>query len=206
MMIEPEQYGQFQEELREISQLRHRVFAQRLSWVESRGGCEIDEYDSHSPTYLAYCDPVLGMIACVRMLPTTGPYMLKGTFPQLLGGIDPICEVDVCEASRFCVDTDRIRERSSALLTKVTSGLFLAMVEFGLHRGCQGIVTVTDLRVERLVRMAGWPTRRLSDPMPVGSTDAVAILGAINIEVLHRMRGRAKDQRLKLYKSISAAA
>ena len=36
------------------------------------------------------------------------------------------------------------------------------------------IVTVTDARMERILRRAGWPLRRIGKPRPLGSTVAVA--------------------------------
>jgi acyl homoserine lactone synthase len=206
IMIEQNSYNDFQDDLREIKELRHRVFVERLSWVGSVGGQEEDQYDALNPTYIAYRDPVLGMVACVRMLPTVGKYMLKNTFPQLLSGVAPISDERVYESSRFCVDTARLLEARPELVAKITSGLFLAMVEFGLARGCAGIVTVTDLRVERLVRIAGWPAVRIGSPQRIGDTDAVAVLGDVSTDALGKMRARAKDQRVKLFQPIIVAA
>ncbi|WP_245261463.1 acyl-homoserine-lactone synthase [Mesorhizobium sp. L103C131B0] len=38
------------------------------------------------------------------------------------------------------------------------------MIEFGLSRCLSQIVTVTDLRMERILRRAGWPLVRVGDP------------------------------------------
>jgi acyl homoserine lactone synthase len=48
------------------------------------------------------------------------------------------------------------------------------MIEFGLARSLIDIVTVTDVRVERILRRAGWPLRRISEPSAIGDTKAVA--------------------------------
>lgn len=48
------------------------------------------------------------------------------------------------------------------------------MVEFGLSRQLTDIVTVTDVRMERILRRAGWPLRRIGIPSTIGNTLAVA--------------------------------
>jgi N-acyl-L-homoserine lactone synthetase len=40
--------------------------------------------------------------------------------------------------------------------------LFAGMIEFGLSRQLTDIVSVTDARMERILRRAGWPLRRMS--------------------------------------------
>jgi acyl homoserine lactone synthase len=48
------------------------------------------------------------------------------------------------------------------------------MGEFGLMHGLTHIVTVTDIFVERIVRRAGVPWRRIHDPQRIGNSLAVA--------------------------------
>ncbi len=48
------------------------------------------------------------------------------------------------------------------------------MIEFGLSRSLIDIVTVTDVRIERILRRAGWPLRRIGEPRAIGDTKAVA--------------------------------
>ncbi|MDZ7811093.1 MAG: acyl-homoserine-lactone synthase [Arhodomonas sp.] len=70
-----------------IYRFRHRVFHQRLGWeVSSARGREMDEYDDLDPVYIAYRRSAEEVIGTFRLLPTTGPYMLRDVFPQLLRG------------------------------------------------------------------------------------------------------------------------
>lgn len=52
--------------------------------------------------------------------------------------------------------------------------LFAGMIEFGLSRRLSQIVTVTDLRMERVLRRAGWPLAGIGEPHTIGATGAVA--------------------------------
>ncbi|WP_275190606.1 acyl-homoserine-lactone synthase [Bradyrhizobium sp. CSA112] len=48
------------------------------------------------------------------------------------------------------------------------------MIEAVRSALADSIVTVTDTRMERIPRRAGWPLRRIAAPQQVGSTMAVA--------------------------------
>lgn len=204
--IEAHNYSAFRGELDEIAQLRHRVFVDRLDWVSGVQGREVDSFDALNPVYLSYRHPVAGVVACVRLLPTTGGNMLRDTFPFLLDGAAvPSCEL-VYESSRFCVDTVRLKQLAPDDIPSVTAGLLASMLEFGLARGLSSIVTVTDLRVERIVRHAGWVTRRLGSSSMVGDTRAVAIEGGVSQRALRAVRDRIGDHSVRLHIPAVAAA
>lgn len=139
-----------------MHRLRRKVFKDRLDWqVSTTGDLEMDRYDTLDATYLVVADrgSVLG---CVRMLPTTGPNMLANTFPELLDGGTAPCSDLIAESSRFCVDTDLTDITTDGGLRRATFMLFAAMLEWGDARGLSSIATVTDLRMERILRRAGW--------------------------------------------------
>jgi acyl homoserine lactone synthase len=160
--------------------LRRKVFKDRLDWsVAITGDLEIDRYDTLDATYLVVADrgAVLG---CVRLLPTTGPNMLADTFPELLDGAPAPSSNQIAESSRFCVDTELTDATTEGGLRRATFMLFAAMLEWGEARGLTSIATVTDLRMERILRRAGWALQRLGQPRRIGST--VAVAGLLPIE------------------------
>ena len=174
-LITPECFGEFKDELAAMHRLRRRVFEERLGWdVEIIGDQEIDSFDSHHPTYLVQCDRAGRVSGCVRMMCTTGPTMLRDVFPQLLQGVEmPECEF-VWECSRFALDFDEPSPSGRGGISIATYELFAGMVEFALSQGMKEIVTVTDVRLERLSRRASWGLRRIAPPMKIGETMAVA--------------------------------
>lgn len=171
-----------------MHRLRRKVFKDRLDWsVSTTGDLEIDAYDTMDATYLIVADrgAVLG---CVRLLPTTGPNMLADTFPELLdGALAPRCS-NIAESSRFCVDTKATEATTDGGLRRATFMLFAAMLEWGEARGLASIATVTDLRMERILRRAGWTLQRLGNPQRIGSTVAVAGLLPIEVSALEAIR------------------
>ncbi|TIX96410.1 MAG: autoinducer synthesis protein, partial [Mesorhizobium sp.] len=83
LTVSPDLYGRHQSFLKQMYRLRAAVFGGRLEWdVSGTAGEERDRYDDYKPTYvLAINEP--GMVAgCARLLPASGPTMLKYIFPE----------------------------------------------------------------------------------------------------------------------------
>src|SRR3546814_20787216 len=97
---------------------------------------------------------------------------LSETFTALLDGGAVPADPAVWESSRFALDVgwgDSSRARG---LARATDELLAGMIEFSLSRRLTGIVTVTELRMERILRRAGGPLQRLGRPTPIDLGDA----------------------------------
>lgn len=175
LLIRPDCYTEFADELEEMHRLRHRVFKDRLEWdVSVDDGYELDTFDALGrPHYLLLKGPTGRIDGCVRLLPTTGPTMLRDSFSMLLGDCRAPEDARIWESSRFALDVPTSAPKQAGIAL-ATYELFAGIIEFGLSRDLCSIVTVTDLRVERILRRAGWPLERLSDPRTIGNTRAVA--------------------------------
>ena len=188
-LITPESYGAFTEELADMHRLRYRVFKERLGWdVETSGDMEVDSFDGLRPAYLLLRGHDSRLLGCVRLLPSTGPTMLNETFPALSPtGRIPGTE-DVWESSRFALDVHREGAEAAKGVAIPTYELFAGMVEFGLARSLTRILTVTDIRMERILRRAAWPLDRIGPPREIGKTMAVAGYLAVSREALRVLR------------------
>jgi acyl homoserine lactone synthase len=175
-----------------MHRLRGRVFKERLDWdVSVTGGLEFDRYDTFKPTYLLALEQ-REVVGCVRLLPTTGRNMLADTFPVLLDGHAAPNAPRIWESSRFCVDTKNVTATAENGLRETTYLLFAAMIEWGQQLHLQAIATVTDLRMERILRRAGWHLDRLGEPRQIGATKAVAGLLPITNDALGAIRAAGK--------------
>lgn len=187
-LITPNRYGAFVQELAEMHRLRYRVFKERLGWdVEVGGDMEIDAFDARQPVYLLQKDDDGCLQGCVRLLPTTGPTMLNDTFPALLDGQPAPASQTIWESSRFGVDLGAGQTKAASGIALATHELFAGMIEFGLMQRLTDIVTVTDVRMERILRRIGWPLRRLGRPRSIGSTIAVAGYLSVSNETLDHL-------------------
>lgn len=175
-----------------MHRLRGRVFKERLDWdVSVAGGLEIDQYDALKPIYLLALER-RNVVGCVRLLPTTGPNMLADTFPVLLDGHAAPRAARIWESSRFCVDTRNVAATAENGLREATYLLFAAMIEWAQERDLHAIATVTDVRMERILRRAGWHLDRLGAPRQIGATKAVAGLLPVTHEALGAIRAAGK--------------
>lgn len=50
---------------------------------------------------------------------------------------------------------------------QATLTMFAGIIEWSMANGYDEIVTATDLRFERILNRAGWPLRRLGEPVEI---------------------------------------
>lgn len=183
------EYGAQLDLLAGMHRLRYRVFKDRLSWTVSvTGDKEIDRYDGIGPTYILVVSAARDVLGAVRLLPTLGPHMLADTFPDLLQGTPVPRSETYLEASRFCVDTVAAEATGSGGLNRVTMLLLWGVADWSLATGAEAITAVTDLRMERILRRAGWPMVRLGPALEIGVTTAVAGILDVSPPVVGRLR------------------
>jgi N-acyl-L-homoserine lactone synthetase len=188
-LITQQSYGEFAEAIIEMHRLRYRVFKERLDWdVHISGDMEIDAFDALHPAYLLQRAEDGQIRGCVRLLPSSGPTMLRDTFPVLLAGQPAPASSTIWESSRFSLDVSSDAPKAASGLARATLELFAGVIEFGLSRGLTDIVTVTDVRMERILRRATWPLRRVGEPKRLGVTMAVAGYLEISFDSLANVR------------------
>jgi acyl homoserine lactone synthase len=188
-LITPPTYGAFADDLAEMHRLRYRVFKVRLDWdVKVEGDLERDHFDDLHPVYLLQRDRDGRVCGCARLLPTLGPTMLRDVFPALLHGEPMRASPAIWESSRFALDVPDDAPKAAGGIAVGTYELFAGLVEFGLAMGLREVVTVTDARLERILRRASWPLRRIGEPIRIGNTLAVAGFLEISGRALLRLR------------------
>jgi acyl homoserine lactone synthase len=164
--------------------LRSRIFGDRLGWNVTRtNGRELDEFDGFEPTYILALSQSDNVIGCARLLSTTGPTMLERVFPQLLSTHSLAGHTSMTESSRFCVDTALREEAGGGGIHAATLAMFAGILEWCLLKGHTEIATATDIRLERILRRAGWPMRRLGEPVMINETMSVA--GVLPVNATH---------------------
>ncbi|WP_409187890.1 acyl-homoserine-lactone synthase [Bradyrhizobium sp. RDM4] len=205
-LITADYYGDLLDAVTEMHRLRYRVFKERLAWdVQFSGDMEIDEFDAFHPAYLIQRASDNRVQGCVRLLPSTGPTMLRDTFPLLLDGSPAPANPAIWESSRFALDLQHDTPKVTHGLATATYELFAGMIEFGLSRQLTEIVTVTDARMERILRREKWPLRRIGAPRALGNTLAVAGYLEVSIESLTRVRAAGCLQEPVLWAPVALA-
>jgi acyl homoserine lactone synthase len=155
--------------------LRYRIFHERLSWeVRVAQGLEYDDFDDESSLYIVgYREETGEVDAAWRNRPTTEPYMLKNTFPQLLDRPAPESAA-TWEVSRFAViNTPYLDETGAGTFGRLTRELVAHTVVVGVRYGISNFIWVTSLGVERMARKLGYHVERWGRPQMIGKVNCV---------------------------------
>lgn len=181
--------------LEDMFRLRARVFAGRLGWdVEVSNGMEIDEFDMLDPVYLLGFDDEYNVISCVRLLQTTGPHMLSDVFSDILQGEPPLRAPTVWEATRFCVDTERLgmNHRGKGAVARATSEMMSAIFDYARRCGILDIIGVVDPVMNRVLKRSdNAPYDYVGATVQMGKTKAMAALLDCTEERIARVRAFA---------------
>ena len=180
-----------EELLRSMHRLRARVFDERLGWdVRVEGGEERDMFDLLDPTHVLSVDDDGEVVGCMRLLQTTGPHMLADVFAPLLDGEPPLRSSRLWEATRFCVDTERLSDRRGRRsISHVTAEVMIGAFEYGLDAGISDAVAVIDPVMHRVMKRSGnAPSDYLGRPTRMGKVMAMAVLMDVTEERVARLR------------------
>jgi acyl homoserine lactone synthase len=162
-------------DLDKMFRLRFRMFRERLGWdVSSTDGREHDSFDALEPLYVLAKEGS-AVVGCWRMLPTTGPNMLRDTFPELLAGTPAPDDERIWELSRFAVDTSNAVHSGGFGLSAVPIVMMRDAVIYARSQGVEVFVTVTTVAIERLLRQIGLKPRRLGPVIDIGVERTVAL-------------------------------
>jgi acyl homoserine lactone synthase len=182
--------GRYVNNLYQMHRLRKAVFKDRLGWdVTVSGELEVDDYDGLDSSYLLSINRHGTVDGCVRLLPTTGPNMLRDIFPSLVTKAAVPCGERVWEASRFAVSGNTAT--AEAGLSQTTYDLLIGVLSFGLSNGISTIACVVDVRMERILRWAGWQLERLGPARRIGNTVAMAGQLDVSAQILRQLEARA---------------
>lgn len=177
--------------LDDMYRLRARVFGDRLGWdVKVVDGMERDAFDDLDPAYIIGLDDEGRVISCVRALQTLGPHMLSDVFSNILDGEPPLRSATIWEATRFCVDTERLRRgRGVGTISHATCELNIGALEYAIESGITDVIAVVDPRMDRVLRMSGnGAYDYLGKTVDMGKVHALAGLLDCTEERLARVR------------------
>lgn len=128
---------------------------------------EIDAYDHEFSHYLVSCSES-EVIGGVRLTSSIHPNLTYETFNQFFGDIRmPRC-VSLLESSRFGLEVQSGMQSSN--IRNATLDLFCGMLKMALSYGFENIITVVDVRMERIIGLSGWEIKRVSDLVQIGDT------------------------------------
>ncbi|MFZ0604761.1 MAG: acyl-homoserine-lactone synthase, partial [Roseiarcus sp.] len=168
-LIEGSYASFFPKEIDAMFRNRAETFSDRLGWeVVVKDGRERDAFDDANPLYLVSVDPDTEEYwGSLRLLPTTGPNMLRDVFPQLLDG-GYIESATIWESSRICAAAAPGQPERSKSVNYVLSELILGIGEVAVAAGLTQVVSVFDTRIFRVLKAAGCNPQIIGTPQRIG--------------------------------------
>jgi N-acyl-L-homoserine lactone synthetase len=175
--IEGSRASKFPKEMDAMFRNRALTFSERLGWdVTVSDGRERDVFDDANPLYLVSVDPRTHEYwGSLRLLPTTGPNMLRDVFPYLLDEGEYIESATIWESSRICaVAVDGQPQRSRNGVNFVLSELIAGIGEVAILAGLTQIVSVFDARIYRVLKAVGCNPQLIGKPRRIDGTMSYA--------------------------------
>lgn len=176
--------AQFPQLIDSMHRLRKSVFHERLKWdVPISGDWEIDDFDREDPLYVLVVDAQGAVQGSLRLLPTTGPNMLRDVFSAITQVSGQVENPFVWESSRFCIRfSDNKDQRETTTISKATVELIAGMGEVGLLAGLDHVVTVYDAFLRRIIRQTGCNETLVGQPVRFGRVQTYA--GLFDIDAI----------------------
>lgn len=192
-MIEVIQVGQAGKTklLFSMHRLRKKVFQDRMKWSVhvTKNGLEIDQFDISDAVYLLAVDHEERVRGSWRLLPSTGPTMIRDIWSQSLSSNPMPSRNDVWEASRFSVDTEgSVNEGGLNSVGQVTGELFLGLTELCLANNIKHIFTLYDARIARLLKRLDCSPSVISQKFKIDSHDSQTGRFDITIDMLRKIQ------------------
>jgi acyl homoserine lactone synthase len=183
-----------------MHRLRHQVFNERLHWnLKTFKALEVDQFDNNHSDYIIAEDNAGNIIGCWRLLSTTKKYMLKEVFHFMLGDEVLPKSDKIWELSRFAIAD---KESVQYILSETTVYMIKEIIAFALRKEISAYITVTSIGVERLMKSAGMPLKRIGIKKPIAIDGIKSVLCIIPI---NKQFISATDSLMKKYESSKLA-
>lgn len=193
--------------IRAMFELRTEVFHERLGWeVILTDGLEIDRFDLADPLYLLSVDEYGKLKGSLRLLPTTGPNMLRDVFNILMPEGESIESPLIWESTRFCVSKEALAERTPNRVNQTTAELLSGLFEIAQKAGLNSIVSVYDAMMKRILDRAGCHAEIIGEPHHIGKVLTYAGLFEVSDAMIARIQAAGGIKKSVLSKNISILA
>ncbi|CAB3803151.1 acyl-homoserine-lactone synthase [Pararobbsia alpina] len=157
---------------------RYEIFVRRLGWKlpTSTGKltAEWDEFDDGATVHVVALSPARRVYGCARLMPTTGRYLLKDVFPELLGSEPPPASTTLWELSRFAGTAPKSHDRHASEDGAPGMQLFAYALALAASFGATDVVGVVSRSIERLYRRSRLNLQRIYPDVTARNASIVA--------------------------------
>ncbi len=190
VIVPGSEVDQHRELMNRVYRFRHSIFVEEKGWEDLRqpDGLERDQFDRKA-TIHQICLRDGEIIGYQRLLPTTGPHLLKSVLRDLCHKKPPRGP-KIFEWTRFCVAPGHreFRPSPTSAFLELTQGV----VEWGIAHGIDTVTVAIDWRLMVLAMQLRFFVRPLGFPKRIGKEEIVALRMSFNhktLATLHEARG-----------------
>jgi acyl-homoserine lactone synthase len=176
----------YEQQIEQMFRMRHRIYVERRKWVDLArpDKREVDQFDNEDATYLLGIDDTGEVYAGLRLVPTTGPHLIRDVFPHAVQW-GPIPQAKhILEFTRYFVG-----RRQPGITSRQTAGnLLCAMFEYGLARSISHFSLLCDSFFLPHMLECGWSVRPLGRPLPYPEGECIAVLFEVSLQAIEGTR------------------
>ena len=179
----------FSEQVEEMFRIRHAVYVEGRGWraLERPDGREVDQFDTDAAAYLLSLDEQDGaVLGGVRLMPTTGPHLMRDVFPHIVTWGRVPNDNRIYEMTRLFL----WRRPGSEKRLQAVGEILCATLEFSLARRLSHISVVCDTFFLPRLLDNGWTVHPLGLPTQYEEGSCIAVLLEVSPEQLERQRAR----------------
>ena len=188
-LIDRRNRAAFASQIEEMFRIRHRVYVDGRGWqaIARPDKREIDQFDTDDAVYLLGVGPDGRVYSGVRLMPTTGPHLMRDVFAHTVTWGRIPSDPRIFELTRYFIWGDVHGD----LRRQWVRSIFCAVVEFALANNLTHISTVSDtFFIPRLLE-GGWKMHHLGLPTEYPEGVCASVLLEVTPQRLSEMRARA---------------
>jgi len=188
-LIDRRNRAAFGAQFEEMFRIRHSIYVEARGWkaIARPDRREIDQFDTDAAVYLLGLGPQGEVTSGVRLMPTTGPHLMRDVFSHTVTLGQVPCDPRVYEITRYFVWGEMRGDERRKAVTEVFCGLF----EYAVARNLTQMSVVCDtFFLPRLIE-AGWKVHHLGLPTEYAEGVCAAILLEVSPQRLADVRARA---------------
>ena len=166
--------------------VRYDLYVKSRGWkaLDRPDGREVDQFDTDDATYLIWADGE-EVVGGARFVPTDKPHLMSEIFPHIVTLTSVPRNPRIWEITRLFTSRGGA---STANRRNVTSEVFCAMFELGLHEQLEAITVVCDTFFLPRLLDAEIEVRPLGTPTPYDEGTCIACLLPVNLSQLSAAR------------------
>jgi acyl-homoserine lactone synthase len=177
----------FSKQLDEMFRIRHDIYVNRRGWkaLARPDRREIDQFDTDDAVYLLGLDDQGQVTSGLRLVPTTGPHLIRDVFPHAVTWGRIPSDPHTYEFTRYFI----VGGKSGMRGKRRTAGeLLCGMFEYGLSAGLTHISLLCDTFFMPHMLECQWKVHPLGLPTTYDEGTCIAVLFEVSEQALEGTR------------------